>query len=159
MAAESLCDENIPSIESLPNDNDNNHNPNALEDRVDHLENKLLALQNENDTLKCEFETYKDVMARDISNLIDKIRNLRERVEGTDKITNSKIAMERAERIRRYLGSMPDHKATFETLRGHLGLDKARLNEAIKILMDTYPGRYVIIKSKTDKRRRILIIQ
>jgi DNA repair exonuclease SbcCD ATPase subunit len=64
----------------------------------------------------------------------------------------------RAEKIAKYLKERPDHKATYETLRGHLGIDKARLNETIKHLMATDPGRYGIARLPGDKRGRALIL-
>ena len=64
----------------------------------------------------------------------------------------------RAEKIARYLKERPDHKATYETLRGHLGIDKRRLLEAIKLLMATEPGRYGIARLPGDKRGRTLVL-
>ena len=69
-----------------------------------------------------------------------------------------KTDLSRVEKIERYLISRPDHKATFETLRGHLGIDKARLNEAIKALMASSPGRYAIARAPGDKRKRTLVM-
>ena len=64
----------------------------------------------------------------------------------------------RAEKIEKYLASRPDHKATFETLKGHLGVDKFALNDAIKTLMDASPGRFGITRTPGDKRKRALIM-
>ena len=64
----------------------------------------------------------------------------------------------RAEKIERYLASRPDHKATFETLKGHLGIGKDLLNDAIKTLMESSPGRYGIIRTPGDKRKRTLVM-
>jgi exonuclease VII small subunit len=65
----------------------------------------------------------------------------------------------RAEKIAKYLKERPDHKATFETLRGHLGVDKDLLNDAVKVLLDESSGLFAVIKSKTgDKRKRSLIM-
>ena len=69
-----------------------------------------------------------------------------------------KTELSRAEKIERYLAARPDHKATFETLRGHLGIDKDRLNEAIKTLMASSPGRYGIARATGDKRKRTLVM-
>ena len=52
-----------------------------------------------------------------------------------------KTELSRAEKIEKYLASRPDHRATFETLRGHLGIGKDLLNDAIKALMASSPGR------------------
>lgn len=82
------------------------------------------------------------------------IHKLRE----ADKKEPGKTEASRAERIEKYLASRPDHRATFETLKGHLGIDKARLNEAIKTLMAASPGRYGITRTPGDKRKRTLIM-
>ena len=82
------------------------------------------------------------------------INDLRE----TTKKGPGKTEISRAEKIERYLSSRPDHKVTFETLKGHLGVDKARLKEAIKTLMDSSPGRYGITHAPGDKRKRALVM-
>jgi hypothetical protein len=82
------------------------------------------------------------------------INDLRE----TTKKGPSKTEISRAEKIERYLSSRPDHRATFETLKGHLGVNKDRLNEAIKTLMLASPGRYGITRTPGDKRKRTLIM-
>jgi hypothetical protein len=82
------------------------------------------------------------------------IHDLRE----TPKKGPGKTEIFRAEKIEKYLASRPDHRATFETLKGHLGVDKFRLNEAIKTLMDSSPGRYGITRTPGDKRKRTLIM-
>ena len=64
----------------------------------------------------------------------------------------------RADKIAAYLAARPDHRATFDSLRGHLGIDKDRLKEAIKTLMDSSPGRYGITRAPGDKRKRILVM-
>jgi len=69
-----------------------------------------------------------------------------------------KTETSRAEKIEKYLSSRPDHRATFETLKGNLGVDKARLHEAIKTLMDASPGQYGIVRVPGDKRKRILVM-
>jgi hypothetical protein len=69
-----------------------------------------------------------------------------------------KTEISRAEKIEKYLSSRPDHKASFETLKGHLGISKDRLNEAIKTLMAASPGRYGITRTPGDKRKRNLVM-
>ena len=70
-----------------------------------------------------------------------------------------KTEISRADKIKRYLSSRPDHRATFETLKGHLQVDNVRLNEAIKTLIATSDRSYSIQKEKTgDKRKRILFM-
>jgi hypothetical protein len=67
-----------------------------------------------------------------------------------------KTETSRAEKIAKYLKDRPDHKATFETLKGHLGIDNDRLGKAIKALVSS--GKYAIIKTPGDKRKRTLIL-
>ena len=69
-----------------------------------------------------------------------------------------KTEISRAEKIEKYLAARPDHKATFETLKGHLGIDKDLLKNAIKTLMESSPGRYGITRTPGDKRKRALVM-
>ena len=70
-----------------------------------------------------------------------------------------KTETSRAEKIEKYLASRPDHKATFETLKGHLQVDNVRLNDAIKILIATSDHSYSIQKATIgDKRKRVLVM-
>ena len=69
-----------------------------------------------------------------------------------------KTELSRAEKIEKYLVSRSDHKATFETLKGHLGVNKDLLNDAIKTLMASDPGRYGITRTPGDKRKRTLVM-
>jgi len=64
----------------------------------------------------------------------------------------------RAEKIERYLQSRPDHRATFETLKGMLQVDNVLLSQAIKTLIDCSPGRYGITKAPGDKRKRTIVM-
>ena len=67
-----------------------------------------------------------------------------------------KTELSRAEKIEKYLLSRPDHRATFETLKGHLGVDNDLLGTAIRSLMPS--GKYAIIKTTGDKRKRTLVM-
>ena len=100
-------------------------------------------------------------MAATQAHLIDnqeiQLRLIRELKEKAKK-SPGKTELSRAEKIERYLAARPDHKATFETLRGHLGIDKDLLNDAIKALMASSPGRYGIARAPGDKRKRALIM-
>lgn len=69
-----------------------------------------------------------------------------------------KTETSRAEKIAKYLQGRPDHRATFETLKGHLQVDNVRLNEAVKVLVTSEPGRYSIVRVAGDKRRRVLVL-
>ena len=74
-------------------------------------------------------EATQDTQGENELNMLRLINDLRKKEPG-------KTETSRAEKIAKYLEARPDHKATFETLKGHLGVDKARLNEAIKTLME-----------------------
>ena len=122
--------------------------PQSLQDRISHLESIIVQLKEEN-----------AAMAATQAHLIDNqfiqlqlIRSLKEKKPG-------KTELSRAEKIERYLSSRPDHRASFETLKGHLQIDNVRLNEAIKILIATSDRSYSIQKDKSgDKRKRILVM-
>lgn len=64
----------------------------------------------------------------------------------------------RAEKIERYLSSRPDHRATYETLRGHLGIGKDLLNDAIGTLLAASPGKFQIVRAHGDRRKRALVM-
>ena len=104
---------------------------------------KLVSLEKDRDTLS--------------ENQLIQLRLIRELKEKAKK-SPGKTELSRAEKIERYLAARPDHKVTFETLRGHLGIDKDRLNEAIKTLMASSPGRYGIARATGDKRKRTLVM-
>ena len=69
-----------------------------------------------------------------------------------------KTELSRAEKIERYLAARPDHRASFETLKGVLQINNVLLNQTIKILMDGSPGRYGVTKAPGDKRKRTLVM-
>jgi len=102
---------------------------------------------------KADYESMNDLRCEDFSNLARRLNAhlIKDQEPGKTEIT-------RAEKIEKYLASRPDHRATFETLKGHLGIDKNRLNEAIKTLMASSPGRYGIIRAHGDKRKRDLVM-
>ena len=90
-------------------------------------------------------------------NQLIQLRLIHELREASKKVPG-KTEASRAEKIAKYLASRPDHRATFETLKGNLGVDKARLHEAIKTLMKGSPGQYGIIRVPGDKRKRVLVM-
>ena len=100
-----------------------------------------------------DLEDMNAIRAREIAQDRQRIAKLEHPIKEPGKTEAS-----RAERIEKYLLSRPDHKATFETLKGHLGIDKDLLNDAIKTLMASSPGRYGIIRTPGDKRKRTIIM-
>ena len=125
--------------------------PQSLQVRIDFLES-IIARQSEKITALEATARHQE------ENLLIQLRLIHELKEKA-KRSPGKTELSRAEKIEKYLAARPDHKATFETLKGYLQLDNVRLNEAITTLMSTHPGRYSIQKAKTgDKRKKILIM-
>jgi hypothetical protein len=124
--------------------------PQSLQDRISHLESIIVQLKEENAAMAA-------TQAHLIDNQEIQLRLIHELKEKA-KRSPGKTELSRAEKIERYLAARPDHKATFETLRGHLGIDKDLLNDAIKTLMASSPGRYGISRAPGDKRKRALIM-
>lgn len=115
----------------------------ALEGRIIKQDEKIAALEATQDTQGDN----QLIQLR----LINELRTADHKDPGKTKIT-------RVEKIAKYLEARPDHKASFETLKGHLGVAKNRLNEAISLLLETYPGQYGISTESRDKRKRILVL-
>ena len=105
---------------------------------VANLEGKVSAL-----------EATQDTQAENELNQLRLINDLRKKEPGKTEIS-------RAEKIAKYLEARPDHKATFETLKGHLGVDNDLLGMAIRSLL--LSGKYAIIKTPGDKRKRTLVM-
>jgi uncharacterized coiled-coil protein SlyX len=125
-----------------------------LQDRIESLE-ATVARQDE------KIAALETIEEHDVSRLACDIAYDRQRLarlESKPVKEPGKTEISRAEKIERYLSSRPDHRATFETLKGHLGVDKARLKEAIKTLMAASPGRYGITHTSGDKRKRVLVV-
>ena len=125
--------------------------PQSLQDRISYLEGIIVQLKEENAAMaatQAHFIENQEIQLRLIHELKEKAKR-----------SPGKTELSRAEKIERYLAARPDHRAAFETLKGYLQLDNVRLNEAIKTLLSTHPGRYSIQKAKTgDKRKKILIM-
>ncbi len=122
--------------------------PQPLQERIESLES-MIARQSE------KIAALEATASHQEENLLIQFRLIHELKDKKP----GKTELSRAEKIERYLAARPDHKATFETLKGYLQLDNVRLNEAIKTLLSTHPGRYSIQKAKTgDKRKKILIM-
>ena len=124
--------------------------PQPLQVRIDFLES-IIARQSEKITALEATASHQE------ENLLIQLRLIHELKEKA-KRSPGKTELSRAEKIEKYLAARPDHKATFETLRGHLGIDKDLLNDAIKALMASSPGRYGIAWAPDDKRKRALIM-
>ena len=134
-------------------------------DLQDLIKEAIQPLQDEVETLKATVTRQDEKIAAlestqetQADNQLIQLRLIHELRE-TSKKGPGKTETTRAEKIEKYLASRPDHRATFETLKGHLQVDNVRLNDAIKILMATSDRSYSIQKPITgDKRKRILVV-
>ncbi len=108
-------------------------------------------LQEENSGLKRELEAFQDHVAQERAFDRQRIAKLEHKEPG-------KTVLSRVEKIEKYLVARPDHRATFEALKGHLGVNNVLLGDAIEALMKASPGRYTVGKANGDKRKRVLIM-
>jgi len=108
-------------------------------------------LQAENVALKRELETFQEHVAQERAFDRQRIAKLEHKEPG-------KTVLSRVEKIEKYLAARPDHRATFEVLKGHLGVNNVLLGDAIEALMRASPGRYTVGKANGDKRKRVLIM-
>jgi len=102
---------------------------------------------------KADYESMNLLRCRDFVNVSRRVNVLERKKDEPGKTETA-----RSEKIEKYLAARPDHRATFETLKGFLGIDKDLLNSAIKTLMASSPGRYGIVGVPGDKRKRALIM-
>ena len=121
-----------------------------LQDRIDSLEVTVARQDEKIASMESTQETQADNSLIQLR-LINGLRRGSQRRVGKTEIS-------RAEKIEKYLEARPDHRATFESLKGHLGVDKNRLKEAIRMLMDSSPGRYGVTRTLGDKRKRVLVM-
>ena len=119
-----------------------------LQVRIDFLES-IIARQSEKITALEATARHQE------ENLLIQLRLIHELKEKA-KRSPGKTELSRAEKIEKYLAARQDHKATFETLKGHLGIDNDLLGIAIKSLLPS--GKYAIIKTPGDKRKRTLVM-
>lgn len=102
---------------------------------------------------KADYEEMNFLRCEDFVNVSRRVKALERKKDEPGKTETA-----RAEKIEKYLASRPDHRASYESLRGHLGIDKFALNDALRALMEASPGRYGITRSPGDKRKRTLMM-
>ena len=131
-----------------------------LQERLEALESTVDSQEKELAAMGLKMASLETLQEQDTNRICVDIAYDRQRLAKLEnpKKKPGKTESSRAEKIERYMASRPDHKATFETLRGHLGVDKFALNDAIKTLMEASPGRYGIVRAPGDKRKRALIM-
>jgi len=132
-----------------------------LQERIEALESTVDGQEKELAAMGLKLASLENLQEQDTTRICLDIAYDRQRLA---KLENSpikepgKTELSRAEKIEKYLASRPDHKATFETLKGMLQVDNVLLSQAIKTLMERSPGRYGITKAPGDKRKRALIM-
>ena len=131
-----------------------------LQDRIEALDATVANQGEEIASLRSTVTSLESLQEQDTTRICLDIAHDRRRLTALEHLAKEpgKTEVSRAEKIEKYLASRPDHRATFEVLRGHLGVDKDRLNEAIKTLMASSPGRYGIVRAPGDKRKRTLVM-
>ena len=132
----------------------------AVEKAIEPLQDRVESLEATNTCQAVKIAALESTQEGDITRLALDIAYDRQRISRLEHPIKGpgKTEISRSEKIEKYLASRPDHKATFETLKGHLGVDKNRLKETIKTLMASDPGRYGITRTPGDKRKRTLIM-
>jgi chromosome segregation ATPase len=132
----------------------------AVDQAIEPLHEEIAQLREEINSLRARTTSLESTLDLEITRVCVDIAYDRKRLAKLEhpKKEPGKTELSRAEKIERYLAARPDHKATFETLKGHLGVDKFALNDAIKTLMDATPGRFGITRTPGDKRKRALIM-
>jgi hypothetical protein len=118
-----------------------------LQDRIGSLEARI-AIQNE------KIASLEATQAHAEESQLIQLRLINDLRES--KKVPGKTETSRAEKIEKYLASRPDHRATFETLKGYLGIDNDLLGIAIRSLLSS--GKYAIIKTPGDRRKRTLVM-
>ena len=131
-----------------------------IEAAIQPLQAEIAQLREEINSLRTRTTSLESTLDLEITRVCVDIAYDRKRLAKLEHPTKEpgKTETARAEKIERYLAARPDHKATFETLKGHLGVDKFALNDAIKTLMEASPGRFGITRTPGDKRKRALIM-
>lgn len=139
----------------------------SVQEGIQPLQDEIAQLREERDqdhqeiaSLHAKLASLESLQEQDINRICFDIAYDRRRLTALEHHAKEpgKTELSRAEKIEKYLASRPDRKATFETLRGYLGVDKDRLNEAIKTLIASSPGRYNIVRALGDKRKRTLVM-
>lgn len=119
-----------------------------LKDRIESLEGTVARQDEKIRSLETTATLQEDNQLIQLR-LINDLREAKKKEPG-------KTETSRAEKIEKYLLSRPDHRATFETLKGHLGIDNDLLGIAIRSLLPS--GKYAIIKTPGDRRKRTLVM-
>jgi hypothetical protein len=129
-----------------------------LQDEVSQLQEDREKDRKEIAALRLKLATLENLQETEITRVYVDIATDRRRLAALENPHKEpgKTETSRAEKIEKYLSSRPDHRATFETLKGHLGIDNDLLGIAVRCLLPS--GKYAIIKTPGDKRKRTLVM-
>jgi predicted RNase H-like nuclease (RuvC/YqgF family) len=129
-----------------------------LLDRISSLEATVASQQEELAAMRTRIAAVESLEEQDVTRLACDIATDRRRIASLENPHREpgKTETSRAEKIEKYLSSRPDHRATFETLKGHLGIDNDLLGIAVRSLLPS--GKYAVIKTPGDKRKRTLVM-
>jgi hypothetical protein len=103
-----------------------------------------------NNAQEIELRKQIDVLTQNQDIIFGVLKKLKKRQPG-------KTDTERVQKLIYYMNARPDHKAAFETLKGHFKIKDNQLNSIINAANELDPGRFSIKKDDHDKRRRWLI--
>jgi DNA repair exonuclease SbcCD ATPase subunit len=129
---------------------------NAILAELQQLLEEIQDLKAQRDQDHHEIRTLQDSLDPSLEALAHDAATDRKRISKLESPGPRKTELSRASKIERYLKERPDHRASFETLKGYLQIDNVRLNETIKTLMKGQPGRYTIIRVPGDKRMKAI---
>lgn len=115
----------------------------ALRAEIEHLRKELQELRE-------EFEDYKEFAARERAEDRKEIYKLSGDREPGD------TCLSRVARLEHYMKARPDHKASYESIKGFLGVTDVQLNQVVKVFLETKEG-YAVTKDARDKRKKWLI--
>jgi uncharacterized coiled-coil protein SlyX len=129
-----------------------------LQDDVMALKATVSSQRDEMAALYSKLASLESTQEQDVTRVFLSIAEDRRRLSALENPVKDpgRTELVRAEKIEKYLVSRPDHRATFETLKGHLGIDNDLLGIAIRSLMPS--GKYAIVKTPGDKRKRTLVM-
>jgi len=128
-----------------------------LQAEVSELQATVASQQEELADLRAKIASLEATQEQDLNHIFKHIAQDRQRIYALEHSHNDpgKTELSRAEKIAKYLAARPDHRATFETLKGHLGIGNDLLNKAVRALP---PERFRVIGDPRDKRKRILVL-
>jgi len=87
--------------------------------------------------------------------LIASINKRVSKLEHPDKVL-SQVSHDRAKKIDRYMEDRPDHKASYEALKGFLEINDVLLNYSVAALKIEFPDKYIVTRDKADHRKKWL---